>query len=268
MVLDPGATLQPSFPQRQSRKNTHQGIIFGGSERIQSEPEQPYTSPLSIGRFLPKDGITIYLGGAGMEGEYISSQIEKLLAVGIDGAISGKITEGLFVDAAAVIKYRYPAHSISGLSITGPYKVNMDWSLKAVGISRPLPQNGQFNLIGYSWGSLAAAQIALYYAEKGEPIDHLVLIGSPISQEFLSELGDNNKIKRILIINLTKEDDRIYAGMSETELISSLPSLAEQMIESQRSGSGQGHFFYGIPGKQGETRRRQLAERLKIEGLK
>ncbi|MNQ99082.1 Thioesterase domain protein [compost metagenome] len=144
----------------------------------------------------------------------------------------------------------------------------MDWSLKAVGISRPLPQNGQFNLIGYSWGSLAAAQIALYYAEKGESIDHLVLIGSPISQELLSELGDNNKIKRILIINLTKEDDRIYAGMSETELISSLPSLAEQMIESQRSGSGQGHFFYGIPGKQGETRRRQLAERLKIEGLK
>ena len=39
------------------------------------------------------------------------------------------------------------------------------------------------------------------------------------------------------------------------------------MIDSQTSGSGQGHFFYGIAGGEGEIRRRQLAQRLRIEGL-
>lgn len=166
------------------------------------------------------------------------------------------------------VKYRYPVRSISGFSATGPFKISTDWSLQAIGISRQLPQNGQFNLIGYSWGSLVAAQTALSYAEKGEVIDNLVLIGSPISQEFLSELKGIKGVKRVLIIDLINKDDRIYAGMSETELIASLPSLSEQMMESQLSGSGQGHFFYGVAGEQGEVRRRQLAERLKIEGLK
>lgn len=203
-----------------------------------------------------------------MEGDYISSQVEKLLSAGINGAIAGKITEELAGDAVAVMKYRYPARSISGLSSTDPYQVSTDWSLKALGISRQLPQNGQFNLIGYSWGSLAAAQTALFYAEKRQVIDHLVLIASPISQEFLSELRGLNTIKRVLVIDLTKQNDSIYAGMSETELIASLPSLLTQMLESQFTDSGRGHFFYGIAGQQGETRRRQLAERLKIEGLK
>lgn len=221
-----------------------------------------------MGRYPPEDGLTVYLGGAGMEGDYIASQIEKLLSVGIDGAIAGKLTEGIFVDAAAVMKYRYPVRSISGFTATGPFKISTDWSLQAAGISRPLPQNGQFNLIGYSWGSLVAAQTALFYAEKGEVIDNLVLIASPISQEFLSELKGVRGIKRVLVIDLTNKDDRIYAGISEAELIASLPSLSEQMMESQLSGSGQGHFFYGVAGEQGEVRRRQLAERLKVEGLK
>ncbi len=262
--------VSPLFPKTAPTINTPQGIIFGGIQRRQQEPEQPYTPapPLTMGRFIPEDGLTVYLGGAGMEGDYISSQVEKLLSVGINGAIAGKITEALAGDAVAVMKYRYPARSISGLSSTGPYQVSTDWSLKALGISRQLPQNGQFNLIGYSWGSLAAAQTALFYAEKGQVIDHLVLIASPISQEFLSELRELNTIKRVLVIDLTKQNDSIYAGMSEAELIASLPSLLTQMLESQFTDSGRGHFFYGISGQQGETRRRQLAERLKIEGLK
>ncbi|WP_052451321.1 thioesterase domain-containing protein [Pseudomonas batumici] len=258
--------FSPLFPKTLS---TSQSVTFGSAQRLQTESEQPYTpahTPI-IESPIPKDGLTVYLGGAGMEGDYISSQIEKLRFVGIDGAIAGKITEGLPGDAAAVIKYRYPVRSISGLSATGPYKISTDWSLKALGISRQLPKNGQFNLIGYSWGSLVAAQTALFYAEKGTFIDHLVLIGSPISQEFLSELRETDKIKRVLIIDLTEQNDKIHAGMSETELIASLPSLGEQMLDSQLSDSGQGHFFYGIAGKEGETRRRELAERLKVEGL-
>ncbi|MCX7078315.1 MAG: hypothetical protein NTV76_03000 [Pseudomonas sp.] len=268
VILD--RPFSPLFPKPLSTKDTYQGVIFGGAKTTQPDSELPYTplSPLTMARYLPKDGLTVFLGGAGMEGDYIPSQIEKLVSVGIDGAIAGKLTEGIFVDAAAVMKYRYPARSISGFTATGPFKVSTDWSLQAAGISRQLPQNGQFNLIGYSWGSLVAAQTALFYAEKGEVIDNLVLIGSPISQEFLSELKGIRGIKRVLVIDLTNKDDRIYAGMSEAELIASLSSLSEQMMESQLSGSGQGHFFYGVAGEQGEVRRRQLAERLKVEGLK
>lgn len=258
--------FSPMFPKSESSRP--QGIVFG-APRTQSEPVQPYKPPppLTMGRFVPKDGLTVYLGGAGMEGEYITSQVEKLVSVGINGAVSGKLTEGLHTDAIAVLKYRYPARSISGLSATGPYTISTDWSLKALGVNRQLPQNGQFNLVGYSWGSLAAAQTALFYAEKGQIIDHLVLIGSPISQDFVNELRAANNIKRILIIDLTEKNDRIYAGMSDAELLASLPSLGQQMIDSQTSGSGQGHFFYGIAGGEGEIRRRQLAQRLRIEGL-
>ncbi|NWD08922.1 hypothetical protein [Pseudomonas gingeri] len=162
----------PLFPEALSIKDGHQGIIFGGTQRTRLEPEQHYTPPppLTMGRYIPEDGLTVYLGGAGMEGDYISSQIEKLLTVGINGAVAGKITEGLPGDAAAVLKYRYPARSISGISSTGPYKISTDWSLKALGINRQLPQNGQFNLIGYSWGSLVAHKPPSSMRKKGRPL--------------------------------------------------------------------------------------------------
>lgn len=51
------------------------------------------------------------------------------------------------------------------------------------------PQSGtQFNLIGYSYGSLAAAQVAINYGAGGTVVNHLVLIGSPISGNFLQQV--------------------------------------------------------------------------------
>lgn len=140
VILD--RPFSPLFPERLSTKNTYQGVIFDGAKTTQPDSELPYTPlpPLTMARYLPKDGLTVYLGGAGMEGNCISSQIEKLLSVGIDGAIAGKLTEGFFVYAAAVMKYRYPARSISGFTATGPYKIGTNWSLRAAGISRQLPQ--------------------------------------------------------------------------------------------------------------------------------
>ncbi|MGC8050047.1 alpha/beta fold hydrolase, partial [Salmonella enterica] len=58
----------------------------------------------------------------------------------------------------------------------------------------------QFNLIGYSYGSLMAAHTAHIYACNGHIIDHLVLIASPIDGDFLEKLQQNKNIKKVLII--------------------------------------------------------------------
>src|SRR5690606_14772314 len=44
-----------------------------------------------------------------------------------------------------------------------------------------LKEGEQFNLAGYSYGSVLQAQIALKLAKSGQVIDNLILIGSPIS---------------------------------------------------------------------------------------
>lgn len=59
----------------------------------------------------------------------------------------------------------------------------------------------QFNLIGYSYGSIVAAQLAAKYAIKGTVIDNLVLIGSPISLEFLQRLKNIAQIKKLIVID-------------------------------------------------------------------
>ena len=59
---------------------------------------------------------------------------------------------------------------------------------------------------------LIAAQLAVKYANKGSIIDHLVLIGSPISKSFLNHVQNTRNIKKVIIINLDKQGDPIYAG--------------------------------------------------------
>lgn len=60
----------------------------------------------------------------------------------------------------------------------------------------------QFNLIGYLYGSIVVSQLAAKYAQKGTKIDHLVLIGSPISPEFLQRLKNIIQIKKVVVIDL------------------------------------------------------------------
>ncbi|WP_369958361.1 alpha/beta fold hydrolase [Pseudomonas benzenivorans] len=222
----------------------------------------------------PKDviverGLTVYLGGAGMNGGYISSQVQALKKVGIHSAVSGRLSEGQYIDAAGgVTKHRYRLKRINGISNTGPYSIEADWSLSAMGISRNPPPTGQFNLVGYSFGSLVAAQSALYYADKGQKIDHLVLIGAPISQEMLSETKSHPLIKDVIVIDLKEHGDPIYAGMPLSSLVGDVPDLVYQMAESEKRQQGTGHFYYGIDGPSGDERRLSLARSLYEKGLR
>lgn len=40
----------------------------------------------------------------------------------------------------------------------------LDFSLQKLEINQPVPTNGQFNFVGYSWGAVIAARTALHYA--------------------------------------------------------------------------------------------------------
>ena len=74
----------------------------------------------------------------------------------------------------------------------------------------------------------------------------------------------NPNIKKVVVMNLTQYGDPIYAGMSDIELINSVPMLASQM----RRGNGEGHFYYAIEGSVGKIRRQALARKIVDEGLR
>jgi len=69
-------------------------------------------------------------------------------------------------------------------------------------------------------------------------------------------------IKNIIVINLDKHGDPIYAGMETSELVSNSLKLFQQMQESK------GHFYYAKEGTVGDKRRKELAEKLYKKGLR
>lgn len=141
-----------------------------------------------------------------------------------------------------------------GVFLGREYQPNFPMLLRATQNSHK-----QFNLLGFSYGSLIAAQLAVKYARKGSTVDNLVLIGSPISTNILKNI---KSIKNVIIINLDKEGDSIYAGMDALDLIINAYTLSEQLRTST------GHFYYAVEGSIGNKRRENLAEELYKLGLR
>lgn len=199
---------------------------------------------------------TFYWGGAGLDGAYLEPQLAALRGAGIGVVNVGRLntathffgaTVGTMIDAVRaglIIRNEdYDDWIISGTAATG---------------------KGQFNLIGYSYGSLLAAQTANYYGHQGVKIDHLVLIASPISQAFLTRLQHHPKIGKVIVINLTDKGDPIYAGIAQGELIKAALTLDKQM----RAGKGEGHFYYAHVVPESKRRWLELAQRLYRAGLR
>ncbi|WP_110187058.1 hypothetical protein [Pokkaliibacter plantistimulans] len=262
------------------------------------------------------EGLTVFLGGAGMNGDYQKDMVRSLRTVGIANPVYGNYSgwfKGFdqqlpdkvdtFGDSSAVIFYNQDendpialqlvntnnckvegSRSLFGLVVNTYSGINSqgkpcekyviryelstprpkDFSLQNLEIFRALPRGGQFNFIGYSWGSVIAARSALFYARRGVTVDHLVLIGAPINQSLLVAVRANTRIKKVSVINLTGYGDRIYAGMSDVEIIQSVPTMAEQM----KAGDGRGHFYYAVEDGDGPMRRLMLAKTLYREGLR
>lgn len=119
-------------------------------------------------------------------------------------------------------------------------------------------------MIGYSWGAAMSAQAALTVAASGQRVDNVVLIGAPITQGLLNALQSNPNIGSVQIINLTAQGDPIYAGMSNSQLLSSAPTLGSQFL----SGNAEGHFYYAGSDAVGDQRRQDLANGIRASGLK
>lgn len=201
--------------------------------------------------YVKKPRGTLYWGGAGLNGPYIDDQIQSFVKKGISHVYRGTNTTGFDkVDALWT-------------ATTLRYEDSDEWTISK-GLENP---SGQFNLIGYSYGSMLAAQTAHFYANQGHIVDKLVLIGCPIDANFLAKLKNHKNIKMVIVINLTEHGDPIHAGMTQIELLSSATKLASQDDESGTT-KGIGHFYYRPDSIEGKARREALADYLYRQGIR
>ncbi|MBF0166544.1 MAG: alpha/beta fold hydrolase [Alphaproteobacteria bacterium] len=199
----------------------------------------------------PRKG-TYYFGGAGMDGAYIGDMVKAMQENGVGNAKAvdpAKWTDGEKVDAAMTLLRRNRDSAGTDFSQFGK-------------------EGKQFNMVGYSHGGLQAAQAAADYAEAGGKVDHLVLVGTPISQEFLDRLKSNPNIGKVVVKDIEGQGDPIRAGMSAGEQIMSLPKLTEDQAKGNQGQYGFGHFYYAGSDAEGMARRRELAKQLYDWGLR
>lgn len=207
------------------------------------------TRPVKV--YVKKPRGTLYWGGAGLNGIYLDDQLAAFQEAGIHHVYRGTNTTGLDKTDALW----------SGTTLR--YEDSDEWVISK-GLDTPAEQ---FNLIGYSYGSLLAAQTANFYAKQGHIVDNLVLIGCPIDRDFLTHLKSSKNIKQLLVLDLTQYGDPIHAGITQAELLKAVPVLMDQ---DEKSGStkGIGHFYYRPASDEGRERRRALSKFLVQQGLK
>jgi hypothetical protein len=189
----------------------------------------------------------LFFGGAGMQGGYIQDMVRAFSEQGmaLTPVNPDKWSGGTLLDVAI------------GVDIYRDRRFPMPVLLDNFAQSGP-----QFNLLGYSYGSVAASQVALHYADGGTAIDNLVLMGSPLGDSLLGQLRSHPNIRRVQVLDLGVQGDPIHAGMSRPDLLMAVPTLMQQMPVSS------GHFYYSAPGAEGRARRDALADFLHAQGLR
>ena len=201
---------------------------------------------------------TLYWGGAGLDGSYVQPTLAALQAAGIRHVNVGLTNTaaqqlyarlGMLVDAVR-----------AGIVIR--YEDDGEWVISS-GMQSEAPQ---FNLVGYSYGSLLAAQTAHFYARSGYVVDHLVLIASPIDNQFLATLKAYRSIRKVVVIDLKDKGDPLYAGITQPELLN--PAVLLKLYADESARKGQGHFYYAHPVRDLAARLASLAEKLVAGGLR
>lgn len=124
-------------------------------EHVASTTPTTDKEPVKLKVKVPRG--TIYWGGAGLNGGYVQPQIEAFRKAGIKHIWVGltntatKVMGGEFGTIVDAIR--------AGLIIR--YEDESPWTIDS-GMDQPAEQ---FNLIGYSYGSLLAAQTANFYPD-------------------------------------------------------------------------------------------------------
>jgi hypothetical protein len=253
------------YPSSQARLSYAQSVagrpLAGGPGRTVPYPEldvlgnptgQSMDIPIPDSLLLPGENVkgSVFFGGAGMDGPYIKDMVRAFGKQGIALTPANRdlYSNGTIVDATAGVQAtRFGQAPLIPLLSNVPQ----------------LNTNTQFNLLGYSYGSNVAAQVAVSYARGGTTVDNLVLIGSPIGGDYLKTLQSEPNIKNVIVMNLTERGDPISAGMSNASLVRGVPALVGQMPKSE------GHFYYNASNDAaGQARRDALAELLYKKGLR
>ncbi|TGE76349.1 hypothetical protein C7Y70_19470 [Pseudoalteromonas sp. KS88] len=207
---------------------------------------------------------TYFFGGAGIDGDYIGDMVTAFQEAGISDvhAVSGprwSMNDG-----------EYPLLGTGLDAFIGVLALNEEINLGDRINSTPErlinkgDGKGQFNLVGYSYGSLVAAQVAMTRVKKGGTVDNLVLVGSPIDSSFLKTLRSTPAIKNVIVKDLVQHGDTIRAGMSGASLFN--PAVFIPL--AKQFGNGTGHFHYAPMSQVGNSRRRELAKELYGAGLR
>ena len=220
-----------------------------GNKRIYARTRQHRYKPIQS---LPLQELkgTTFFGGAGMDQKYIEDMLVAFNEFGIKNsraASVGKWSNGsMFLDAPDTLIENSRDSRMSDFS---------DFE----------SEGKQFNLIGYSYGGTQAAQAAIDAADIGEQVDNLVLIGTPLEQDFLDQLEEHPNIANIHILDIDQYGDPLKAGMNDIEIVESVPTLIRQIMTKDPENDG--HFYYSNESAVGDIRRRILANKLVKLGL-
>ncbi|RRQ46718.1 RHS repeat-associated core domain-containing protein [Chryseobacterium sp. SC28] len=125
----------------------------------------------------------------------------------------------------------------------------------------PLKEGEQFNLVGYSYGSVLQAQSALRLADSGQVIDNLVLIGSPISDksDLMKQLQGNKNIK-----NVTRYDLKGDLISNPKDILQFLKGGKDAIVQ----GDDAHHFDAARPGNQADKLMQTIVQWLQQQGVK
>lgn len=204
---------------------------------------------------------TAFFPGAGMDGHYIPDVVDALEEAGI-------------ANVRAVDPEVWSSGSGTFDAVSSLWERERD--ADASDFSRFGKKGDQFNLVGYSYGGLQAAQAAADYADLGGKVDHLVLMQTPIDGAFLESLRNHPNIGTVHVVDSPDQGDPIQAGANYEEFKSSLGELGRQSVLEGNPDlargrvDSSGHFYYTGDGpvEEGMRRRRMLARQLFDSGLR
>ncbi len=129
---------------------------------------------------------------------------------------------------------------------------------------KPLTEGEQFNMAGYSYGSVLQAQAALKLANGGQVIDNLVLIGSPISDksDLMKQLKSNSNIKNVIRYDIS--GDKLS---NPNDILQYLQGI-QQSAPVIGKGDNAHHFDAARPGNAANQLIQTIITWLQKEGVK
>jgi hypothetical protein len=195
---------------------------------------------------------TYFFGGSGMNGPYVQNMVAALHEAGIENVTAAK--KGVWSNGSIYA---------DGLSVLFSYERDN----RQIDFSHFRSGTGQFNLVGYSYGSILVAQIAADYADSGGTIDNLVLIASPIHSDFLKNLIAHQNIKRIHQIRLTSFGDDMGPVDNMLDLITVGMKIVPDIFEGMVSHPT-GHFALCRDDQVGKQRLNATAKKLYDLGMR